>query len=50
MTDVKVLRGADQMLNDEAVRVISSSPDWTPALKDGKPIAIQMLIPVEFKK
>ena len=50
VTDVKVLRGADQMLNDEAVRVISSSPDWTPALKDGKPIAIQMLIPVEFKK
>jgi len=50
VTDVKVLRGADQMLNDEAVRVISSSPNWTPALKDGKPIAIQMLIPVEFKK
>ena len=50
VTDVKVLRGADQMLNDEAVRVISSSPDWIPALKDGKPIAIQMLIPVEFKK
>jgi len=50
VTDVKVLRGADQMLNDEAVRVISSSPDWTPALKDGKPIAIQMLIPVEFNK
>ena len=50
VTDVKVLRGADQMLNDEAVRVISSSPDWTPALKDGKPIALQMLIPVEFKK
>ena len=50
VTDVKVLRGADQKLNDEAVRVISSSPDWTPALKDGKPIAIQMLIPVEFKK
>jgi len=48
--DVKALQGPDQKLNDEAVRVISSSPDWTPALKDGKPTAIRLVIPVNFQK
>ena len=48
--DVKALSGSDRKLNDEAVRVISSSPDWAPATKDGKPVAIRMIIPVEFNK
>ena len=51
MTDVKALRGPDQKLSDEAVRVISSSPDWAPATnEDGKPVAIKLVIPVDFKK
>ena len=48
--NAKALRGPDQKLIDEAVRAISSSPDWSPALKDGKPVAIKMVIPVNFKK
>ena len=48
--NAKALRGPDQKLIDEAVRAISSSPDWSPALKDGKPVAIKMVIPVYFKK
>ncbi len=51
VTDVKALRGPDQKLSDEAVRVISSSPDWAPATnEDGKPVAIKLVIPVDFKK
>lgn len=50
VTDVKALRGPDRKLNDEAVRVISSSPEWIPAYKDGKPIAIRLIIPVTFSK
>ena len=42
--------GADQKLIDEAVRTVSSSPDWEPATHEGKPVAIRMIIPVEFKK
>jgi len=51
VTDVKALRGPDQKLSDEAVRVISSSPEWAPATnEDGKPVAIKLVIPVDFKK
>ena len=49
--DVKILRGADAKLNEEAIRVIeSSSNGWVPAIKDGKKIPITMMIPVIFKK
>ena len=51
ITDVKVLRGADTKLNEEAIRVIESSGNgWVPAIKDGKKIPITMMIPVIFKK
>ncbi|MBQ8169987.1 MAG: M56 family metallopeptidase [Bacteroidales bacterium] len=51
VTDVKILRGADTKLNEEAIRVIESSGNgWVPAIKDGKKIPITMMIPVIFKK
>ena len=51
ITDVKVLRGADTKLNEEAIRVIESSGNgWVPAIKDGKKISITMMVPVIFKK
>ena len=51
ITDVKILRGADAKLNEEAIRVIeASSNGWVPAIKDGKKIPITMMIPVIFKK
>ena len=50
VTDVKALTGPEEILNEEAVRVIASSPDWSPAIKDGKPVAIKLVIPVDFTK
>ena len=50
VTDVKALTGPEEILNNEAVRVIASSPDWSPAIKDGKPVAIKLVIPVDFTK
>lgn len=46
--DVKVLRGVDASLDAEAVRVVSSSPKWTPAMHKGKPVAITYTFPVIF--
>ena len=46
--NVKVLRGVDPILDAEAVRVVSSSPKWTPATKDGEPVAINYTFPVVF--
>ncbi len=49
VTDVKVLRGVHADLDKEAIRVVSSSPDWTPGMKDGKPVAITYTFPVIFQ-
>ncbi|MFT3886175.1 MAG: energy transducer TonB [Flavobacteriales bacterium] len=44
---VKVLRGLDETLDREAVRVISGLPRWSPALYfDGTPVACRMVLPI----
>ena len=35
-------------MDEEAVRVISSMPDWKPGKKDGKPVDANYTVPVEF--
>lgn len=47
--DVRVVRGVEDELNAEAIRVVSSSPDWTPGIADGKPVDVTYTIPVRFK-
>lgn len=50
MTDVRVLRGADSLLDAEAVRVVSSSPAWVPGKnKDGEYVPVTYTFPVLFK-
>ena len=47
--DVKVLRGVDPLLDAEAVKVVSASPDWKPARLQGRKVRSEMSIYVEFK-
>ena len=47
--DVKVLRGAHEKLDAEAMRVLNMSPDWTPGTKDGKPVPVTFTFPVNFE-
>lgn len=49
VTDVKVLRGVNPLLDKEAVRVVESSPLWEPAKQNGKAVAVQFTFPIEFK-
>lgn len=46
--DVKVARSAGKILDDEAVRIIKSSPKWTPAQNNGHPIAFIYNMPLDF--
>jgi protein TonB len=46
--DVKVLRGIDPSLDKEAVRIISSSPKWTPGKQGGKNVKVIFNFPVRF--
>ena len=46
---VKVLRGAHELLDNEAVRVVSASPKWSPGKMKGEPVAVTYTFPVIFQ-
>ena len=46
--NVNVLRGLDSELDNEAVRVVSSSPSWTPGRQKGEPVNVSYMFPVVF--
>lgn len=46
--DVRLLRGFDDELNEEAVRVVSSSPDWVPGRQNGEAVDVTYQFPVIF--
>lgn len=48
MGDVKVLRGCHPDLDAEAIRVVSSSPAWTPGYVKGQPVKVTYTFPVVF--
>jgi len=47
--DVVVSKPVHPLLDAEARRVISSMPDWKPGIQAGKPVPVQIMVPVEFK-
>ena len=49
VTNVKVVRGVDELLDEEAVRVVSVSPKWRPAIKNGEKVRVKYSLPVEFR-
>ncbi len=50
VTNVKILRSSgNQLLDDEAVRVVSMSPQWEPGKHNGKPVDVVFTFPVVFK-
>lgn len=46
--NVVVLKGVDEALDAEAVRVVSSSPAWTPGKQNGSPVKVNYTFPVNF--
>ena len=49
VSDVSVAKSAGNLLLDnEAVRVVSSMPKWNPGTQGGKPVNVQYTIPVQF--
>ena len=48
--DVKVAKSSgNELLDNEAVRVVSMSPAWTPGKVEGKPVDVLYTFPVVFK-
>ena len=48
VTNVRVLKGVDESLDKEAVRVVSSSPKWTPGKQRDRKVKVTYTFPVYF--
>lgn len=48
ISNIQVARRIDPALDQEAARVISLSPKWTPGKRNGKPVPVSITIPVVF--
>jgi protein TonB len=49
VNDVAVLRGIGGGCDEEAYRLVKESGTWTPGKIDGKAVAVQMRLPIQFK-
>jgi protein TonB len=49
VTDIKVLRGVDPLIDLEAIRVLSASPLWKPARQGGVKVRQKFAIPIVFQ-
>ena len=49
LTNIKVLRTPDRSLSEEAVRVLSQSPKWTPGKQRNQVVRVSYTLPVEFR-
>lgn len=49
VNDVAILRGIGGGCDEEAYRLVKESGKWTPGTLDGKAVAVQMRLPIQFK-
>jgi len=49
ISNVSVMRGVCEELDNEAVRVVKTLPKFTPGMHGGKPVRVQYTLPVVFK-
>ena len=49
ISDVKPIHSVHTLLDKEAVRVVKSMPKWSPGKQNGKPVRVQLIVPIMFK-
>ncbi len=50
LTDITVIRGIGNGCDEEAVRLVQTSPAWQAAKYQGKPVATEVSLPIRFEK
>lgn len=46
---IKIVQSPDRSLSEEVRRILSSSPQWTPGIQNGKIVRVKFLLPIDFK-
>ena len=49
LTDIKVTRGIGGGCDEEAVRVLKSSPKWNPGVQNGRNVRVSYTVPIFFQ-
>lgn len=49
IVDVEVVRGVEESLDKEAVRVIKAMPPWNPGRQGGKNVRVKYTLPIRFR-
>ena len=47
--NIKVIRGTNQKLDNEAIRVIKAMPLWIPGKRNGKNVNVSYNLPIRFE-
>ncbi len=48
VSNVTIIKGVHPLLDNEAIKVISESPKWSPGLQRGQPVRVRFQIPLSF--
>jgi TonB family protein len=48
LSDIKVVKGSDNELNEQLISVIAKAPKWKPGIQNGKPNRVQFTVPFSF--
>jgi len=49
LTDVKILKDGEVLLNAQIIDIVEHAPHWMPAIKDGKPYRTDYTIPIDIQ-
>jgi len=49
IVDVEVVRGVEESLDQEAVRVVKAMPPWNPGRQGGKNVRVKYTLPIRFR-
>ncbi|MEY3678035.1 MAG: hypothetical protein RI924_176 [Bacteroidota bacterium] len=49
LSNLKIIRGIGSGCDEEALRVMRSSPSWKPGILDGKPVRSSFVLPIVFQ-
>ena len=49
ITEARVVRSIEPLLDKEALRVINSMPNWNPGTQNGEPVRVKYTVPITFR-
>lgn len=49
ISNVKIEKGVEPSIDNEAIRVLKTMPRWLPGKQDGKPVRVRYAVPITFK-